>query len=694
MIPKLTLLSLQCPGFQSIRISLPGYGILLPFVFCCPFVTFAQEEVLIKEIVSPLTEAFTEEEDLSELTERLSFYTKHPLDLNNTKPEQLKELFFLSPLQISNFFTHIRINGKLKDLLELQSVDGFDSTLITRLTPFVTVKETSNLNLREIYTGNSELTLRYEQLLEKQKGYRQLAGSRYLGSPEKILFKYRYHFNDQIAIAVLAKKDAGESFFSGASKTGFDFVSGSIALYKTGRFKKIIAGDYSLQFGQGLSLWTGSSFGKGDDVSGIAKKDTGLKPYSSANEYSFFRGAGVTYNLLKSIDLTSFISFRNLDASLKKTAAGIDQLSAVSTSGLHRTAAETANKGTLGLLLYGLAVTYNRKSTDLGITAYHSSYQHEFTRGNQRYKQYSFSGKELSNLGFHYNYTFKNIYFFGEAAQSIPGGTALLNGAMASFSSRISAVVVFRHYGKEQISFYSKAMGEGTGAANEKGIYAGIHFSPSRKWTASVYGDFFWFPWAKYRIDEASAGYELMANLQFKPGKTFKTLLSWKTRHSQQNEGSGLPVNPVVDLRKDHYRLEVTWKTSRKTELQYRMEFTSYKKGKHSEYGYLIYQDAAYHPMSSRLSGNIRLAYFNTPSYNSRIYAYEDDVLHGSGSGIYSGAGIRTFLNLSYRLSGHLRVWSRYAVYYYPGKTSTGSGLDEINGSKKSEIKFQVRYQF
>ncbi|MGY0037279.1 hypothetical protein [Pedobacter sp. NJ-S-72] len=172
------------------------------------------------------------------------------------------------------------------------------------------LRKQGKLNFRKIYTGNSELTLRYGLLLEKQKGYQLLQGSRYLGSPEKILLKYRYNFNDQVAISVLAKKDAGESFFSGASKTGFDFISGSLALYKTGRFKKIIAGDYSLQFGQGLSLWTGSSFGKGDDVSGIAKKDTGLKPYTSANEYSFFRGASLVYSLLKSIDLTSFISFR------------------------------------------------------------------------------------------------------------------------------------------------------------------------------------------------------------------------------------------------------------------------------------------------------------------------------------------------------------------------------------------------
>lgn len=693
---KLIPFSVQCSGFPILRISFPGYGILLPLVLCCSCTAvFAQQEAQLKKIVSSIAETFTEQEDLAELTERLSFYLSHPADLNRITPEQLKEFFFLSPVQISNFFTHIRINGKFKDVLELQSVEGFDLSVITMLTPFVTVKEDQGIDFKKAGKGSSEFTLRYGQLLETQKGYSSQSGSKYTGGPERLLLQYRYKLHDRAAFFLTAKKDAGESFFSGNNKNGFDFISASLSIGKTGRFKKIIAGDYSLQFGQGLSLWTGSSFGKGEDVAGVAKKDTGLKPYSSANEYSFFRGIGVTYNLLKSIDLTSFISFRDLDATLTKTADGKYTLSAINTSGLHRTVTENERKGSLGLLLYGLAATYSSNNTDLGITAYRSGYQHEFITGNQRYKQYNFSGRELTNLGFHYNHTFRNIYFFGEVAQSIPGGAALLSGAMASLSPRISTVLLFRDYTKEHISFYSKAMGEGTTAANEKGIYGGIRISLSKKWSAAAYGDFFWFPWAKYRIDEPSAGYELSGRLSFNPDKTFKALLSWKTKHNEQNAGSGQPVNPVVPVRKDNYRLEVHWQTSRKTTLQNRFELTLYQKGNgNKEYGYMFYQDVSYQPMSSRFSGNLRLAFFHTPSYNSRIYAYEDDVLHGSGSGVYSGKGIRSFLNLSYTLSRHLRVWSRYAVYLYPGETKTGTGLDEINGNTRSDIRLQIRYRF
>ncbi|WP_084238416.1 hypothetical protein [Pedobacter africanus] len=36
----------------------------------------------------------------------------------------------------------------------------------------------------------------------------------------------------------------------------------------------------------------------------------------------------------------------------------------------------------------------------------------------------------------------------------------------------------------------------------------------------------------------------------------------------------------------------------------------------------------------------------------------------------------------------------RYALYSYSGVNTIGSGLDEIEGSKKAEVKFQVRCQF
>lgn len=702
MVPKLTL-------------------ILVLILLCFCAVKAQQTSTSLKELTAWLAESLPEAEDLTELTANLSFYRQHPVDLNHSSPDELKGLLFLSALQISNLFSHLRTNGKLHDLLELQGVDGFDPETISRLLPYVKLRTESEFQQLRFHRemplgigqvlkqgfqqagqkGNSEILLRYARILEKQKGFRDLPGSRYLGTPEKLRLRYQYSFGKLLSFSLLGEKDAGESFFSGSNKSGFDFVSGSLSVNPGGKIMKIIIGDYSLQFGQGLTLWSGFSLGKGPDVAGVAKRDTGLKPYTSTNEFSFFRGIAVKFNLLKIINITNFISIRNLDASFSVKDSGRVTLSAISTSGLHRTATEIRNKKVLGQFIFGTAAEYQKESFSAGLIAYHSSYSHEFITGNLLYKKYGFAGKELTNLGFHYNYTFRNIYFFGEAAQSLPegaalfnSGSALLNGAMASLSPKVSVVLVHRAYTKEHVNFYSQALGEAK-AANEKGLYSGINYSIHKKWMLSVYADIFWAPWAKYRVDGASSGCDLMGQLNFKPNKAFKAHLKFRTTSYQQNESSGLPEHPLAIVSKDLARVEIQWKLTRKVNMQNRLEVSRYRKGlPEAEYGYLIYQDVDYHPLSSRFSGNLRLAYFHTDSYNSRIYAYEDDVLHGAGSGLYNGEGLRTVFNLSYRVSRQFRIWSRYASFYYPGKDKIGTGLQEITGSVKSEIKLQLRYQF
>lgn len=673
------------------------YLLCMSLLICAALPCAAQEMMEIKALSESLAENGNETEDLSELTAQLDFLIRHPLNLNRTSPEELKKLPFLSSLQISNFFSHLASNGKLLDLLELQAIDGFDLETINRLLPFVTLTPAtafSSFNFRKAYEhGNHNLILRYSRIPEQQKGFKALPGSRYLGNAGKGLFRYRYFYEDVLSASLVMEKDAGERLFNG--KPGVDFLSGHISIARLQKLKRLVIGDFSLQFGQGLTLWSGFAFGKGPDVTSVASKDPGLRSYTSSNESSFFRGIGNTIQLSPRLELTSFASFRKLDASLKTDTDGQVTVMTIGKSGLHRTPAELRNRKTLGQQVYGTVLQYTNGQLTLGLIAYQSHYEHSFITGTQKYKQYAFKGKDLSNAGFHYNYTFHNIYFFGEAANSIGTGWAIINGAMASISAKVSAVVVHRHYDKNYHNFFSKAMGEGSETNNEKGWYTGLNYMPHKHWKFSVYLDYFKFPWLKYRIDAASSGYELLSQLNYMPRKTFKITARFKTEHKQQNPDADSKANPIEGLRKSSYRLEWNWQLNKKFSFQQRMEMSLYQKGnKQQENGYLIYQDIAYKPLSSLLSGNVRLAYFNTSSYNSRIYAYEDDVLYASGSGSYQNKGIRGYLNLSYRLFKNLDIWGRYAITGYKGQESIGSGLDEIEGKKKSELKFQLRYQF
>lgn len=275
----------------------------------------AEQEVNVRDILESVAENLPDDYDMTELIEVLSRLKKHPINLNKTSSEELKTLVFLSPLQISNFFAYIKENGNFVDVLELQTIDAFDVKTVESLIPFVTLNATTEYEKLSFHNlinlGENDVVMRYAQTLQKQKGFTDLPGNRYLGTPERFQTRYRFHYGTIVSAAITFDKDAGEKFIG----KPFDFFSGNIALYKLGKIKKVVIGDYTLQFGQGITLWSGFSFGKGPDVTSVAKKDLGLKPYTSANEYSFLRGASATINLHKNFDLTPFVSFRNLDAS-------------------------------------------------------------------------------------------------------------------------------------------------------------------------------------------------------------------------------------------------------------------------------------------------------------------------------------------------------------------------------------------
>jgi hypothetical protein len=373
----------------------------------------------------------------------------------------------------------------------------------------------------------------------------------------------------------------------------------------------------------------------------------------------------------------------------------------INISGLHRTATELKNQRCLEQLVYGTVLQYTADHLNMGLIGYKSDYQHEFVTGNQPYNSYGFTGKHLINTGFHYNYTFRNCYFYGEWAHSLYGGWAFVNGALASFSSKVSAVVLHRNYDRNYHNFFSNGVGEATEISNEKGVYAGMNYMPSRRWTFSAYSDYFRFPWLKYRVDSASSGYELLGQAAFTPNKRFKALIRYKREIKQQNPDAGSEHQHLQRVKKQSFRLDWSWQVNKVFSCHQRAELAGYQKensdlaaGRNNEYGFLILQDADYNPAGSLLSGNLRLAYFNTSSYDSRIYAYEDNVLYGASSAAYNGKGIRTYLNVRYRLIKSMDIWARYAVYLYQNVETIGSGLDEIVGRSKSDISIQLRYQF
>jgi hypothetical protein len=118
------------------------------------------------------------------------------------------------------------------------------------------------------------------------------------------------------------------------------------------------------------------------------------------------------------------------------------------------------------------------------------------------------------------------------------------------------------------------------------------------------------------------------------------------------------------------------------------------RKGTQASNGFSAYVDAYYKPLLKPLAANIRLQYFETNDYNSRIYAYESDVLYSFSIPPLYGKGFRYYANINYDLTRKISLWFRWAQTIYQNQEVIGSGLDEIQGNRKSDYRVQVRWMF
>ena len=139
----------------------------------------------------------------------------------------------------------------------------------------------------------------------------------------------------------------------------------------------------------------------------------------------------------------------------------------------------------------------------------------------------------------------------------------------------------------------------------------------------------------------------------------------------------------------------MSYKLNTAIALRNRVELLWYdNKGVNQENGFLGFIDFVYRPLFAAYSGVLRLQYFETGGYNSRIYAYENDVLYSYSIPPFFDKGFRYYCTLNYDLSKRLSFWLRWAQTIYRDKKTIGSGLDEISGNKRSELKLQARWIF
>jgi hypothetical protein len=664
------------------------------------------------ESLEDLAEAIYSETDLqvdySTLFDELYYYYENPLNLNAAGYDELKKLCILNDFQIQSLLDYIGENGPIASIYELPYIYGFTQKEAKFLAPLITlepVKSTDALTLKDAYKhGQHEIIVRTQRVLEKQRGYQPVSDSilqinpntgRYLGDPCKLYLRYKYVLKDRIYIGLTAEKDAGEEFFKGNNKSNFDFSSAHLQINNTGIFKKIHIGDYNLQFGQGLTLWSGLAFGKSAYVMNIERRAEGIKTYVSADENIFFRGAATTLSAGR-FDITLFYSLKKRDANVTDTIRpGFYEFSSFQNTGYHRTPNENYDEKAVKESAYGTNITYRRDYWSLGATFVHYDFGGELKEAERVYNKFDFSGSQVTNIGIDYRANIKKISLFGEATSG-NNAFGIINGAVASVNSLVSFSAYYRLYRKEFFAHYGNALSENENNANENGFYLGTELHPIRNLRVSAYSDIYKFPWLKYNISAPSLGTDFFVGLDYSRGNNFESYLRiYHEREYENSTAEDTLIAKPYEVSKFKIRIHMSCSINRNLQLRNRLELNRISRaGESPDNGFLLYQDLIYKTGRLPMSLYFRYALFDTDSYYSRIYAYENDLLYAYSIPALYFRGVRTYIMLKYSVTSHANLWIKYGRTTYSGKDIIGSGLDEIEGNVKSEIKLQMRIKF
>jgi hypothetical protein len=657
--------------------------------------------------LEPILDSFSSTEDRAgRVAEQFARLKDNPLDLNQASSADLSLLPGLSPRVAQRIVYHRSDQGPFQSLSSMQNVEGVTKETVRAVRPFLTVSpESESVLFPSVNAIVSNLDVRwiqtYTRRLELGRGYQT---GRFLGPPGRLTSRFRLEHERRLQLALTLDKDPGEPLqWSPSTDTyGFDHVVGSLTLRNIGPVQTVILGDFSAQFGQGVALWQGIRFGKGrDPVSPILQEGRGVRPYQSASESNFFRGAATTVDLPANLSLTAFASRRARDASLDSSTVSSGTSSppiparTISSGGLHRTPSERARKSTFRETTIGGALEYQSSSLHLGATSYHARFNRPLRPGDKPYRQFRVSGQNTSTVSTYGTAYLGNYTLFGEATRTASGSYGGILGGAVDFGTAGQAIVLGRRYPPRLAPFHGNALGNGGRPQNEIGVYTGLRLHVAPNWTIGAYFDQYSAPWLRFNMPRPSAGWEARAVVEYDPRPWLSTYLQIRVQSEDESTEHLGPGNRAIDGLRKNQRHSARWHMeyafSDALSLRTRTEFSRYRSRESVAEGFFLSQGVRWRPHPS-LQLDARIAFFDTDGFAARIYAYEHDLLYSFSVPVFFDRGRRSYVLVEYDPFPALTLEAKFGITSYDNRDTIGSGLNEIEGSRRRDLRLQVQW--
>lgn len=638
----------------------------------------AWEPLLAQVLTSDDLEAETWEDTYTLLCE----LEEQPLDLNTVTREELEQLPFLSAQQVEGIVAYLYYYGPMKSLSELRMIKALDRIQVNLLRCFTYVgderQESPYPRLNDILSyGRHELMGNVRLPFYEREGDK----NGYLGYPYRHWGRYQLTYRDYVKLGAVFSQDAGEPFFAGRNKAGYDFYSYYLQLKHLHRVENLVIGKYKLSAGMGLVLNNSFGMGKLVMLQQLGRSTNTVRPHASRSQSGYFRGIAATVSLSPHCRLTAFASYRPQDATLNDDGTAATLLA----DGYHRTQTEMDKKDNTHATDAGARVFYRDGAFHAGATAVYTHFDRELRPNTATlYRRHYAQGNDFLNVSADYGYLHHRFSLNGETAMNRDGALATINSLNANVSDQLSVMLLQRFYSYSYTALYARSLSEGGRVQNESGVYLGLTWKPTPSLRLQAYTDYAYFAWARYQVSKPSHAWDNLVTAAY--SRQLWSLTGRYRLHFRQKDNEAKTA--LDNLTEHRFRLAFS-----RLELG-RLSTTTQTDAivADSEWGYMLTQTVNARWPSLLL--NVGGGYFHTTGYDSRLYVYERGPLYSFSFPAYYGEGLRLHLLAQVSVSHNLSLTAKIGYTHYYDRSTIGSGLQQIDGSSQTDLDLQARWKF
>lgn len=630
-----------------------------------------EKETAIDNAIEFFQQYNTDEIDLEALTFTFEYFFEHPINLNHFNLQDVIEFPLINHTQWITILQHQRKHGAFLFLSELGYLPRFSQQLLQVIGPFVFIGAQKK---QMAGTLNYQWLSRIDVNLQTAAGYTKPDSLKYLGAPVQYINQIQVK-NKKHRAYISWRQDKGELIQNGNLKYGYQ---GSFNNNKT----QVNIGALALLIGEGLTVSNGLNFGKNAPLLSFKNIDPQLRIQTSSSTFNYLRGIAATHNYKK---LQTLVFYANTPIS-GNLSDDEQSLTSIKNDGLFRTENEINKRNVANVQLLGGTLTAKYNTVQLGYSLTTQQLSAPYQPEVNYYNKWFEMNKKMTNQSVYYRYFNGDILSKAEIAFDTEYNTAFTAFNIINLTDDTELLLNFRHFASNYQAINGNTFREGSRTQNERGFYLAAE-KTAYPFNFFVAHDYFIFQQPKYLVSTPSKGREFTFFSTWAISDSLQLKLYFQIQNKQKN-ASNSAIDQVVNYEQQRAYLKLSYSPTTFLKLTTRADFTSYNADEGNKNGFAVYQD--FQITKNKHKVTARYAVINTPDWDTRIYAYEHDVLYAFFIPAYYDNATRFYINYSYKASDKLSFWLRYAQTHFNNKQSVGSGFDEIEGSLKSNLKAQV----